>query len=255
MSMEKIIAVTAENIDRQHICCAIADKKGETCVSSKKEWLKERFGDGLVFQKLDARGKVFIEYIPAEKAWCPMDAPGYLHINCFWVSGQYKGKGYASRLLETCVEDAKARGCCGLTVVASEKKRPFLSDAAYLKQKGFLAADTAQPYFVLYYLPFTEAAPVPRFKDCAKHSKIEEPGMVLYYTNQCPHTDKYVPVIVKLAEKRGAKISVHKIETTAQAQSAPTPFTIYGFFYDGEYVTNEIFGPAKFEKFLNEHGY
>lgn len=255
MSMEKIIAVMAENIDRQHICCAIADKRGETCVSSKKAWLKERFGDGLVFQKLDARGKVFIEYIPAEKAWCPMDAPGYLHINCFWVSGQYKGKGYASRLLETCVKDAKARGCCGLTVVASEKKRPFLSDAAYLKQKGFLAADTTQPYFVLYYLPFTETAPVPRFKDCAKQGVIEETGMVLYYTNQCPHTDKYVPVIVKLAEERGAKISVHKIETTAQAQSAPTPITTYSFFYNGEYVTNEIFGPAKFEKFLSEHGF
>ncbi|WP_294856984.1 GNAT family N-acetyltransferase [uncultured Oscillibacter sp.] len=253
--MEGIIAVTAENIDSEHICCAITDKKGETCVSSKKAWLKERFKDGLVFQKLDARGKVFIEYIPAEKAWCPMDAPGYLHINCFWVSGQYKGKGYASRLLETCVEDAKAKGCCGLTVVASEKKRPFLSDAAYLKQKGFLAADTARPYFVLYYLPFTETAPVPRFKDCAKAGRIEETGMVLYYTNQCPHTDKYVPVIVKLAEERGAKISVHKIETTAQAQSAPTPFTTYGFFYNGEYVTNEIFGPSKFEKFLSEHGF
>lgn len=253
--MEGIIAVAAENIDSEHICCAITDKKGETCVSSKKAWLRERFKDGLVFQKLDARGKVFIEYIPAEKAWCPMDAPGYLHINCFWVSGQYKGKGYASRLLETCVEDAKAKGCCGLTVVASEKKRPFLSDAAYLKQKGFLAADTARPYFVLYYLPFTETVPVPRFKDCAKAGRIEETGMVLYYTNQCPHTDKYVPVIVKLEEERGANISVHKIETTAQAQSAPTPFTTYGFFYNGEYVTNEIFGPSKFEKFLSEHGF
>ena len=253
--MEGIIAVTAENIDSEHICCAITDKKGETCVSSKKAWLKERFKDGLVFQKLDARGKVFIEYIPAEKAWCPIDAPGYLHINCFWVSGQYKGKGYASRLLETCVEDAKAKGCCGLTVVASEKKRPFLSDAAYLKQKGFLAADAARPYFVLYYLPFTETAPVPRFKDCAKAGTIEEQGMVLYYTNQCPHTDKYVPVIVKLAEEKGANISVHKIETTAQAQLAPTPFTTYGFFYNGEYVTNEIFGPSKFEKFLSEHGF
>ncbi|WP_369283048.1 GNAT family N-acetyltransferase [Oscillibacter sp. GMB15532] len=253
--MEKMIAVTAENIDREHICCAITEKKGETCVSSKKAWLKERFEDGLVFQKLDARGKVFIEYIPAEKAWYPIDAPGYLHINCFWVSGQYKGKGHASRLLETCMKDAKAKGCCGLTVIASEKKRPFLSDAAYLKGKGFLAADTAHPYFVLYYLPFAETAPVPRFKDCAKAGTIEETGMVLYYTNQCPHTDKYVPVIVKLAEERGAKISVHKIETTAQAQSAPTPFTTYGFFYNGEYVTNEIFGPAKFEKFLSEHGF
>ncbi|WP_312692560.1 GNAT family N-acetyltransferase [Caproiciproducens sp.] len=253
--MDNIITVTAENIDREHICCAISDKKGETCVFSKKVWMKERFEDGLVFRKLDIRGKVFIEYIPAEKAWCPIDAPGYMYINCFWVSGQFKGKGHANHLLEECIEDAKAKGCCGLTVVASKKKRPFLSDPDYLKYKGFRAADTAEPFFILYYLPLTENAPVPKFKECAKQGKIEEKGMVLYYTNQCPHTDKYVPLIVNLAKKRGAQISVHKIETTEQAQSTPTPFSTYGFFYDGVFLTNEIFGPAKFEKFMDQNGF
>ncbi len=31
-----IISVDNENIDKEHICCAISDKKGETCISSKK---------------------------------------------------------------------------------------------------------------------------------------------------------------------------------------------------------------------------
>ena len=64
----KIIAVDQSNIDQEHICCAITDKKGETCVSSKKAWMQERFPDRLVFRKLNVRGKVFIEYIPAENA-------------------------------------------------------------------------------------------------------------------------------------------------------------------------------------------
>ncbi|MBE6828771.1 MAG: GNAT family N-acetyltransferase, partial [Ruminococcaceae bacterium] len=75
------------------------------------------------------------------------------------------------------------------------------------------------------------------------------------YTNQCPHTDKYVPIIVNLAKERGTEISIHKIETTGQAQSAPTPFTTYSLFYDGEFVTNEILGPAKFEKFLDQRNF
>ncbi len=228
--MERIITVTSANIDREHICCAITDKKGETCVSSKKAWMKERFADGLVFRKLDARGKVLIEYIPAEKAWCPIDAPGYMHINCFWVSGQFKGKGYANLLLAQCIEDAKLKGYCGITVVASGKKRPFLSDPDYLTYKGFSPADTAEPFFVLYYLPFTENALLPTFKDCAKQGKVAEKGVVLYYTNQCPHTDKYVPLIASLARERGTQISAHKLETAEQAQSAPTPFTTYSFF-------------------------
>ena len=60
----EIIAVNRDNITTEHICCAISDKKGECCVSSKKEWMIKRFEDGLVFKKLDVRGKVFIEYIP-----------------------------------------------------------------------------------------------------------------------------------------------------------------------------------------------
>ena len=39
MSME-FKRVTLENIEEEHICCAISDKKGETCVASKKAWLK-----------------------------------------------------------------------------------------------------------------------------------------------------------------------------------------------------------------------
>lgn len=41
-----IITVTSDNIDKEHICCAISDKKGENRVSSKKAWLKERFVNG-----------------------------------------------------------------------------------------------------------------------------------------------------------------------------------------------------------------
>ena len=92
------ITVDEKNIEKEHICCCIADKKGENCVSSKKAWMKENLPDGLVFLKADVRGKVFIEYMPAENAWYPIDAPGYMHINCFWISGQHKGKGYANEL-------------------------------------------------------------------------------------------------------------------------------------------------------------
>ena len=34
---------------------------------AKKEWLKQRFDEGLVFYRSEERGKCFIEYIPAGK--------------------------------------------------------------------------------------------------------------------------------------------------------------------------------------------
>ena len=75
--------VTKDNIDKEHICCAMSGKQSE----QKKEWMKQRFDDGLVFYKSVERGKCFIEYIPAENAWVPIVAPDYLYINCLWVAG------------------------------------------------------------------------------------------------------------------------------------------------------------------------
>ncbi len=57
---------------------------------------------------------MFIEYGSAEKAWIPVTAPNYLMINCFWVSGKYKGSGHGKALLQHAINDAKRQGRDGL---------------------------------------------------------------------------------------------------------------------------------------------
>ena len=109
----ELIKLTHDNIDQEHICCAISSNK-DVQVMSKKAWLKERLDEGLVFLKGNVRGKCFIEYIPTEYAWAPVEAEGYMYIDCLWVSGQFKGHGYSNLLLDTCIEDSKARGKRGL---------------------------------------------------------------------------------------------------------------------------------------------
>lgn len=249
-----IISVDSNNIDSEHICCAISDKKGECCILSKKDWMKEQLKDGLVFKKLDARGKVFIEYIPAENAWCPLEANGYMFINCFWVSGRFKGQGYANKLLEECTRDAKLQGKIGLVIISSKKKMPFLSDPKYLKYKGFEICDIAEPYYELLYLPFGKNVEKPKFKDCCKNGIIDDKEMVLYYSNQCPHTAKYAPLIAEIAKSKGINFKLIRYQSKEQAQTAPTPFTTYSIFYKGEFVTNEILSESKFIKFIEEKG-
>lgn len=248
-----IIDITPENLDTEHICCAITERKGETCVSDKKTWLRARMADGLVFKRLDVRGKVFIEYLPAEKAFSPIDALGYLHINCMWVSGQYKGQGYSNELLAACVQDAVAQGKHGLTVVSSSRKMPFLSDPGYLKHKGFQIADTAHPYYELLYLPFTSDAPVPKFRPQAKNGRTDEGGLVLYYTDQCPYANTYAHRLQALATWRERPMTLHKLTTAEEAQQCPSPWTTFTLFYNGQFVTNEILSEKKFEAFLDEH--
>jgi len=243
------IRVTKDNLEQEHICCAISNNK-DIQVASKKEWLAGRFDDGLVFLKSKERGKCFIEYIPAVNAWNPLDADGYMYIDCLWVSGSFKGHGYSNDLLDACIRDSRAKGMKGLCILSSARKKPFLADPKFLEHKGFSVCDEADNGIRLLYLPFSDDAEKPAFRDCARHPHIDEKGWVLYYTSQCPFNAKYVPILEETAEKQNVPFRAVHLQTKETAQNAPTPVTTYALFFDGEYLTNEQMNDKKFLKLL-----
>ena len=245
------IRVTKDNLEKEHICCAISNNK-DIQVSSKKAWLADRFDEGLVFLKSVERGKCFIEYIPAENAWVPIDAGGYMYIDCLWVSGSFKGHGYSTDLLDACIRDSKEKGMKGLCILASAKKKPFLADPKFLKYKGFKVADEADNGIQLWFLPFSDNAEKPRFKECAKHPHIEDSGYVLYYTDQCPFNAKYVPIVEQTAKEHNIPFRAVHIVSKEQARNVPTPITTYALFRNGEYLTNEQMNDTKFLKLVSE---
>lgn len=237
------IRITEENISKEHICCAMSNRQSET----KKEWLKERFKEGLVFYRSAERGKCFIEYIPAEYAWAPIEAEGYMYINCFWIAGAMKGHGYSNDLLEECIKDAKAQGKKGLCILSSAKrKKEFLSDPKHLAHKGFLTADTSVNDITLMYLPLDRDAVPPKFAPCAKAPRTEEEGFVIYYTDQCPFTYYWVPRVAEAAKEHGVPLKTVHLTTREQAQNAPAPVTTYALFQNGKYVTHAIQTDKKF---------
>ena len=245
------VRVTRENLESEHICCAISNNN-DVQVSSKKAWLADRFDEGLVFLKSVERGKCFIEYIPAEYAWNPICADGYTYIDCLWVSGSLKGHGYSSDLLVECIQDSKEQGKKGLCILSSEKKKPFLADPKYLKHKGFSVCDEADNGIQLWYLPFSPDAPAPKFRECAKHPHTDTDGYVLYYTSQCPFNAKYVPLVEQTARENGVKFTAIHIQSRDEAQNAPTPITTYALFHNGEYVSNEQMNEARFLKLIGK---
>lgn len=254
--MMELIRITHENLETEHICCAIANNK-DCQVLSKKAWLKERLDEGLVFLKCNVRGKCFIEYIPAEYAWAPIEADGYMYIDCLWIAGQFKGHGYSNLLLEECIKDSRQKGKKGLVILSSKKKMGFLSDPAFMRYKGFEPVDTADPYFELLCFPFDRSAEKPRFKASVKESGQGgmRNGFTLYYTSQCPFTAKYVPLLEDMAKRRNAGFQAVPILTREQAQNAPVPFTAFSLFYNGAFITHEIQSEKKFEKLLVENGF
>ena len=237
------IRITKENIDGEHICCAMSGKQS----LAKKEWLKQRFDEGLVFYRSAERGKCLIEYLPAEKAWVPIQAEGYLYIDCLWVSGSLKGHGYANDLLDECLRDGAAQGKQGICILCAEgRKREFLADPKFLAHKGFRTGDVSDCGISLLYLPLMPDAQPPKFKDCARHPKTDEPGFVLYYTDQCPFTCYWVPRVQAAAQENGIVLKVIHITDRETAQNVPAPVTTYALFRDGKFLTQGIQSDKKF---------
>lgn len=237
------IRITRDNIDKEHICCAMSGTQSIL----KKEWMKKHFDDGLVFYRSEERGKCFIEYIPAENAWVPIEADGYIYINCLWVSGAFKGHGYSNDLLGECIRDAKEQGKKGICVLSAEgRKREFLSDPKYMAHKGFVTADTSDCGITLMYLALEKCAETPKFKECAKHPKADENGFVLYYTDACPFTYYWVPRVEETAKEHNIPLKVIHVTSKEEAQNVPAPVTTYALFYGGKFLTQGIQSDKKF---------
>ena len=196
------IDINKENIDNEHICCAFSDKKCSEGYNLKKAWLKNEFENGYKFYRLNERAKVFIEYGPSEKAWLPIEAEEFININCFWVSGKYKNSGYGKKLLEKVEVEAREQGKKGLITVCGKKKNNYMSDGKWLMKQGFQIVDELDTGFVLLAKMFGNNKSNIKFIDSVRNGKVEDKGLVIYYSNRCPFTEYYVnEELTKLSEK------------------------------------------------------
>jgi len=247
----ELVQITDKNIEDEHICCAISDAKSKNGYQKKKDWLKTEFKNGYVFQKLDVRGKVFIEYVPIEYSWLPLDGNNFMVINCFWVAGKFKAQGNGKALLKQCIKDTSHMG--GIVAVSSEKKRPFMSDPRFLKYQGFEIIDEAPPFFKLWGLKSKPNAPWPKFKDSAKSGRCpDKKGIYAYYSNTCPYTDYYTNRLLReYAKKKNIPLTVKHIQNQKDGHKMPIPWIINSVFYKGELVTLEMKAERHLEKLIS----
>jgi len=271
----KFIALDAARLAAgEHICCAFGDKKSAEGYAAKRRWLEGEFPRGYIFRRLDERAKVFIEYGPAECAWVPVEAAGWLMLGCFWVSGRYKGQGYARELLAAAVENARRQGRHGILAVVGVPKFHFLGDPKWLLRQGFEEVDALATGFRLLALrvsadaddapavgaaapaitPDVAAIPAPRFADCARSGECpDKDGLVAYYSDRCPFTRHYVEgELAVTADARSIPLKLIKLETAEQARACPSPATIFSLFYRGRYLTNDLSATleSRFDKLI-----
>lgn len=246
--MSEYINLDFENIEKEHICCAIGDPKHQDGVNRKKEWIKEKLKDGHVFRKLNDRGKIFIEYEPIETAWVPISGKNYYYIYCLWVAGSFKGKGHAKNLLEYCIKDAKKRKKSGICTVVSKKKKPFINEKKFFTHFGFKVIDNIKDY-ELMALQFDDKE-TPKFNENARKMEIEDKDFTIFYSNECPYVEYEVKELSNYAKENNIKLNFMKIDSLAKAKKAPCVFNNWANFYKGEFISSTILNANALKKLI-----
>lgn len=245
--MNEYINLTCDNLESEHLCCAISDKKHQQGVKNKKEWLKDRIKEGHVFRKLNAQGKVFIEFAPLDKAWCPVNGNDFMYIYCLWVAGSFKGNGYGRELLEYAINESKVQGKSGICTITAKKKKPFLSEKKFFEKYGFKVVDSIGEYELLS-LNFGKEQP--KFNENARKMEIEDTALTIYYSEQCPFTVNCIKEIQEYVNEKKIRINIEKIDSLEKAKNVPCIFNNWANFKDGKFVSNSLLNKNMLEKML-----
>lgn len=250
----RIIDIDARNVEEQGFFCYKSKPKSEG-YQRKLVWLRKRFDEGMQIKILFSgkRSFAFIEYLPGEFAWRAVEAPGFLVIHCLWVVGKGKGRGYGSRLIELCLEEAEAEGKAGVAMVTSRGN--WLAGSELLLKKGFEVVDTAPPGFELLVKPLT-SGPRPQFPvNWEDRRERLGRGMTVIRTDQCPYLENAVDILVETAAEHGVPARVVEYQDSRQVrQESPSPYGVFGIVLDGRMLSYHYLTRNELVKMLADGG-
>ena len=256
MSDIQIIDLTPENIADYGVC-GYKDVEKHLELRKKIEWFKDYYPKGLRIKViLSKKGgyQGMLEYIPGKYAHRPVDAEGYMFIHCIFVGfkKEFKGKGYASLLIEECINDAKKNKMLGVAVVT--RKGSFMVNKDIFLKRDFQVVDSAKPDFDLLVKKFDVKFKNPEFKSNMNDNlKKYQEGLYVIRSPQCPYTEKNVNAILESAKNKfNLKPNLVDLQDSNAVQDIPCAFGTFCIIYNGEIISHHPISNTRFENIMEK---
>jgi hypothetical protein len=217
----------------------------------KVEWLRNRFAEGLrilLFRSETGKPLAFLEYVAGEYAWRPVDAKGWMFVHCLWVypKGQQIG-GLGTRLIEACLEEARAAGVTGVAALVSDG--PWMAGKEVFVRCGFMQA-AEEGRFQLMTFRFKRGR-APTFRNISENAAKYQ-GLHVIYSPQCPYLPKSVNDISELAAAHGLKLEVTELSSAAAAQNAPSYYGVFSLVWNGRVLADHYVSQGRFRNILRK---
>jgi hypothetical protein len=246
----KIVEVTPNNAEEHSFFCIKNIK--EPGFEFKRNWFAERAKEGLKLKLIyadDGKQIGFIEYVPAEYAWRPVDADGWLFIHCIMVyPNKYRSSGAAAAMIQEATNEAKKSRKAGVCTMTSNG--PWIANKKVFEKAGFQKVDK-RGRFELMAVKFDENSPDPKLiiwdSQLPKYK-----GWHLLYADQCPWHDKGVKALIQTAQGKGIDLKVKKIVKAEVAKQMPSGFGVFALIHDGKLLEDHYISKTRFETIIKK---
>ena len=217
----------------------------------KIEWFNKYYPKGLRIKVLISESGGYqgmLEYIPGEYAHRPVVADKYMFIHCIFVGfkNEFKGKGYASLLIEECINEAKKANMKGVAVVTRDG--PFMAKKNIFLKKCFALVDRAKPDFELLALKFSPEFEDPQFREMSL-SKYSE-GLTILRSPQCPYSVKNVNAIIQTAKSMNLDARLIELDDAEAAQRSPCAFGTFCIINNGVILSYHPISNTRFKNIM-----
>lgn len=246
----KIVAVSPENV-KEHTLFCVKDITNPG-FDHKRKWFEKAYQEGLRIKILkDQKDKMigFIEYVPGESAWRPVNAQNFMFIHCMYVyAKQDRNRGYGSMLVEECEKEAKVLGMSGVCVMTSSGA--WIANKTIFEKNGYIQIDENGRFELLSH-KWEETASDPQLVDW-KSKQHNYQGWHLLYANQCPWHEKSVQALLNVAMDFGIDLKVRQLNTAKEAQNAPSGFGVFSLLHNGKLLDDHYLSATRFKNIVRK---
>lgn len=177
----------------------------------------------------------FIEYTEAEFSSRVVHAEDYLVIHCLWVSEN--GKGYGTKLINKCLQDARKQSKKGVIVVTNSETSWTPSNDIFLKNH-FQLVDTAPYNFELLAYTFDGNTTLPYFPTDWDERVKKFNSLTILRSFQCPYVEVATENIIAGARKLDIDVTIIDLKNREELMKlSPTPYGIYSVIFKGQLIT------------------
>jgi hypothetical protein len=217
----------------------------------KVDWLRRRFDDGLRFLLCRDRGGkplAFLEYVPGEHAWRPIDAAGWLFVHCLWVYPRgRKYPGLGTRLIRACLDEARRADATGVAAMVSDG--PWMAGRQVFLRNGFEVLATADRFELVAHR--RRDGPDPSFRDVAGNLA-KYRGLHIVYAPQCPYLPKSAADLADVAAEHGLELNVTVLDTVRKAQRAPSLYGVFSLIWNGRLLADHYISATRFRNIIRK---